>query len=76
MFYCVFYDHLENNPCKISRGTLGPDQPLYQFRLYDGDELYYSGVSTDRESHNAFLPLDDLHLSRIDYLYKTGWHTL
>ena len=81
MFYAIFYDHFQDNPCLISSGNLHPDQPLYQFRLYDGDdELMFSGVSTDRETEDAFQPLDDLQesqgVTRIDYLYKTGWHTL
>lgn len=36
------------------------DKLIHRFRLLDGDgEVYYEGLSDDRDSENAFAPLDD-----------------
>ncbi|TSP14045.1 hypothetical protein [Cupriavidus campinensis] len=57
-------------------------QMPFAFRLYDDDgELYYEGLSSDRDSETAFQPLDwamaDSGCTRIDYKQDDGtWETL
>ena len=54
----------------------------YQFRLYDGDDnLYYTGRSNDRDSEDAFIPLEwaeaDSGCAYIEYLQDDGnWEML
>ena len=54
----------------------------YKFKLYDDDgELYFEGISSDRESEDAFDPLDwaqaDSGCTEIRYLQDNGkWETL
>lgn len=54
----------------------------YAFRLYDDDGiLYFDGRSDDRDSEDAFAPLDwaepNYGCTRIDYLQDDGtWETL
>ena len=51
----------------------------HRFRLLDDDgEIYYEGLSDDRDSQRAFAPLDDFGrgyagCTEIHYLDKGGW---
>lgn len=81
MAWKVTYDHLEELSCLFGEGSL-KDKPKYQFRLYDDDNnLYFSGISTDRDSEAAFEPLDHCMgaygCTEIQYLQDDGdWETL
>ena len=54
----------------------------HRFRLLDDDgEVYYEGLSDDRDSQRAFDPLDDFGLgyagcTEIQYLEMGVWHPL
>lgn len=58
MAWIITYDHLDEVSCLFGEGDL-KGHKRFRFRLYDGDgELYFSGMSTDRDSEVAFDPLD------------------
>lgn len=85
MSWKVTYDHIDEVACLFGNGTLKDEprfQPRFQFRLYDDDgNLCFSGISTDRDSEEAFEPLDFAEgaygCTRIDYLQDDGeWETL
>ena len=54
----------------------------HRFRLLDGDvEIYYEGLSDNRESQGAFAPLDDFGsgyagCTEIQYLVNGAWRQL
>jgi len=54
----------------------------HRFRLLDGDgEIYYEGLSDNRESQGAFAPLDDFGrgyagCTEIQYLVDGAWRQL
>jgi hypothetical protein len=54
----------------------------HRFRLVDDDgEVYYEGVSDDRDSQRAFAPLDDFGrgyagCTEIHYLTNDAWRQL
>lgn len=81
MSWRITYDHLEDRPCLFGNGSL-KDKRKFAFRLYGDDgDLIVSGVSSDRDSEEAFEPLDfamDAYgCTRIDYLQDDGeWETL
>lgn len=81
MRWRITYDHLDDRACLFGDGSF-EDKRKFAFRLYDDDGiLYLSGVSTDRDSEEAFEPLDFAEgaygCTRIDYLQDDGeWETL
>jgi len=63
----------------VGVGDFNPgDEMPFKFRMYDDDgELYYEGVSSDNETEDAFLPLDDFGMPNAgctDIKYLTGGH--
>lgn len=81
MAWRITYDHLEDHACLLGTGSF-KEKRKYAFRLYDDDgNLCFSGVSSDRDSEQAFEPLDFAEgaygCTRIDYLQGDGeWETL
>jgi hypothetical protein len=91
MRWMILKDHIsrpgERTRIGVSGGMVNPSveeakKLPYEFRLYDDDgNLYYEGRSDDRDSEDAFHPLDygesDAGCVRIDYKQDDGtWETL
>lgn len=81
MSWRITYDHIEDRAYLLGEGSFEGKQK-FAFRLYDDDgNLCNSGVSSDRDSEEAFEPLDFAEgaygCTRIDYLQDDGeWETL
>lgn len=84
MSWVITYDHLDERAHLFGRFKLheGREKLIHRFRLYDDDGvLYFSGLSSDKDSEKAFAPLDycmdSYGCTRIDYLQDNdNWETL